>query len=227
MIIVATNAQQYQEPVQVVSFQNNGLAGYSGDTTWGLPTYSPGDMVVAFIGHYFGPTPPTGSSTVPSFVRAGYDGTNGISVYYGLLPNSGMSMGYWNSSGFWCFNYVVFRRFKTASPIGGIQLSYSTGSITSATAPGVTMQNTNGSSALVSFIHTYRYTSGLSISATTPGSWTNHFCNAVASPNGTSHGVGAFTLPQATSSTANTFATYSAAAPGDYHKAATIEVLAA
>ena len=229
MIIVPSNTGATpQVPVEVVSFQENGLAGYSGDTTWALPTYSPGDLVVAFIGHYFQPTVPAASSTVPSFVRAGYSGptaNDGVSVYYGYLPNSGMSMGYWNSTAFWCFNYVVLRKAKTAIPIGGIQVSYASGATTSATAPSVTMQKANGSSALVSFFHTYRTTAGITISTVTPGDFTNHYCATRAAPNGTSHGFGIFSQAQATSSATTTFANYSTG--GDlYHKSATIEVLA-
>ena len=224
MIIVPSNTGASQVPVEVVSFQENGLAGYSGDTTWALPTYSPGDLVVAFIGSFNDPTAPTGSSTVPSFTRAGYD-SNGISVYYGYLPNSGMSMGYWNSGSFWCFNYVVLRKVKTSSPIGGIQVSYTSGAVTSATAPGVTMQKTNGSSALVSFFHTYRSTSDIAISSVTPGDFTNHYCATRTAPNGTSHGLGIFSKAQATSSSTTTLANYSVGG-NLYHKSATIEVLA-
>lgn len=225
MIIVPSNTGTAQIPVEVVSFQENGLAGYSGDTTWALPTYSPGDLVVAFIGHFNNVTAPTGSSTVPSFVRAGYDG-GGTSVYYGYLPNSGMNMGFWNSSAMWCFNYVVLRKVKTSSPIGGIQVPFTNGAVTSATVPGVTMEKTNGSSALVSFFHTYRSTSGITISTVTPGDFTNHYCATRAAPNGTSHGFGIFSMPQAAGSTNTTVATYSVG--GDlYHKSATIEVLAA
>ena len=222
MIIVPSNTGTTQVPVEVVSFQDNAIAGYSGDTTWSLPTYSPGDLVVAFISHYFDPVVPAASSTVPSFVRAGYD-SSGISVYYGYLPNSGMSMGYWNSSGYWGFNYVVLRKAKTSNPIGGIQVSYGT-SPTTATAPGVTMQKSNGSSALVSFFHTYRGASGLTMSAVTPNGFTNHACRVLAAPNGTSQGYGIFSQAQATSSSTTTFATYSAG--GEYNKSATIEVLA-
>ena len=230
MIIVPSNTGTSQVPVQVVSFQENGLAGYSGDTSWSLPTYSPGDLVVAFVGHYLDVILPTASSTVPSFTRAGYD-SNGISVYYGYLPNSGMSMGYWNSGGYWCFNYVVLRKAKTANPIGGIQVSYTAASggaetIASATAPAVTMQNTNGSSALVSFFHTYKQGTGLTMSTVTPSGFTNHYCGTRDAPNATSQGYGIFSKTQATSSTDTTFATYSAGALGTYHKSTTIEVLA-
>jgi hypothetical protein len=232
MIIVPSNTGTTQVPVEVVSFQENGLAGYYGNRIWPLPTYSPGDLVVAFIGHFFEPVPPAASSTVPSFVRAGYSGptvSDGLSVYYGYLPNSGMDMGFWNSTAMWCFNYVVLRKVKTATPIGGIQLSYAVQGgplITSATAPGVTMEKTNGSSALVSFFHTYRGAAGLTMSAITPGGFTNHYCAVQTAQNATSHGLGIFSKTQATSSENTTFATYPAGAEGNYHKSTTIEVLA-
>lgn len=225
MIIIPSNTGTTQIPVEVVSFRDNGIAGVSGDTTWSLPTYSPGDLVVAFVAHYNEPVVPAASATVPSFTRIGYD-ANGISVYYGYLPNSGMSMGYWNSGSYWGFNYVVLRKAKTASPIGGVQVSYTAGTITSATAPAVTMQKSNGSSALVSFFHTYRGGPGLTMSTVTPGDFTNHYCGVLAAPNGTSQGYGIFSRAQASNSADTTFATYSAGAPGSYNKSATIEVLA-
>lgn len=138
-----------------------------------------------------------------------------------------MNMGYWNSGGYWCFNYVVLRKVKAANPIGGIGVLYDGSSIASATAPGVTMQKTNGSSALVSFFHTYRGGSGLTMSSVTPNGFTNHSCGVLAAQNGTSHGLGIFSKAQATSSSNVTFATYAAGTEGTYHKSATIEVLAA
>lgn len=224
MIIVPSNTGTSQVPVEVVSFRDNGLAGYSGDTTWTLPTYSPGDLVVAFVAHFGEPAAPASSSTVPSFVRAAYG--SGISVYYGYLSNSGMSMGYWNSGVFWCFNYVVLRKVKTANPIGDVKVSYTEGSIASATAPGLTMQKANGSSALLSFFHTYRGGPGLTMSTVTPSGFTNHYCTVLSAPNGTSHGLGIFSRAQATSSVDTTFATYSAGTEGFYNKSATVEVLA-
>lgn len=228
MILIPSNTGTTQIPVEVVSFQSNGIAGLSGDTTWALPTYSPGDLVVAFIGAFNNVTAPTGSSTVPSFTRAGYDATNNTSVYYGYLPNSGMNMGYWNSGVYWCFNYVVLRKVKTSSPIGGIQLAYTSGTISSATAPAVTMQKTNGSSALVSFFHTYKASgSAMAMSSITPNGFTNHYCGVQTTPNGQSAGLGIFSKTQATASTETTFAAYSAGTEGSYNKSATIEILAA
>jgi hypothetical protein len=133
-----------RRPVEFVA------AAVSNNQTLTLPTHQVGELILlsAYSNTAF-PSIPTAGGTVPAWVSV--DSVNEFAaaarIAYFVATSTSHTSGTW--TGATSVAAVVLRGFNTAAPIGGH--SATNGNSTTATAPGITLTNTDGSSAIVHF----------------------------------------------------------------------------
>lgn len=123
-------------------------------TTVNIPTHAVGDVIVIFAyrsASVTTPTKPAASGTVPAWVDIDNNtgaNTNSSRTAYFVATATNHTSGTWTNAT--CMIAVVLTGQNTSSPIGGHAESGGA-STTSLSTPSVTMSNTSGSSALLSF----------------------------------------------------------------------------
>lgn len=146
--MMLTTPQETILPVQIT-----GSSGFSGSSV-PLPNHNIGDLILIFAfrdGSATPPSAPAASGTVPAWVDIdNVTGANAAAVHTAYFQATATN----HTSGTWtgatAMIAIVVTGHNASAPIGG-HASATFTSTTTATAPAVTMVNTDGSSALLHF----------------------------------------------------------------------------
>lgn len=147
-------------------------------TSVAIPTHAIGDLILVSAGRAAatGLSKPAASGTVPAWVTidapAGTNTRQGITAYF-VATATNHTTGTWTGAGSIA---VMVLRGQGSTPIGGHGLSTNASS-TSSTAPAITLAQSDGSSRIVTFHHSYN---GPPYFSTAPTGWTRQ----TASPAG-------------------------------------------
>lgn len=154
MIIVPTNVVAPAIPPVYKSWSYVQQPAYTaGYTSITMPSHSPGDILLSYLGAYGDPVasnPPAAGGTVPTWTLA-VSGSRGA-VWWTRATTSNHTSGSWYTANTWLHSMTVVSGAKaTGSPIGGTAYAYPGNPFT---VPALTMANTNGSSLLITLFYT-------------------------------------------------------------------------